>query len=519
MGRELTRNLENMAKLIDSNLRNSPQLALRMIEPTIQMLDKAILKSDMFLFTDMKTEKTLMKASSDLAYARSLLEAGNRQEALQLVNQVKDTVSNLKWQPSADRVQRFVVEGQKQLELLRQPIGQQMSQAGGQYSLSVNQETSGRQIYDLLRSLGLSHESEAAQRLVNSLALQGQSANTTSSQSSHAANQATAQPITNIQEQLTAQERQILQAAVSKIANEWQTAFERRQQASPQSPNVQQTGAQTAFAQSGSVSSFVSQLLEIVRQGGNVQPLLQQAGQTMTEAKATQSSEVTQKFEQLQRLFERSTWDQFQSNNRAQEEQLAGQRQNLKALLMELMKEANGLRGGLQQTAEQTLNQLTGQQLLSRFDSQSNMQSMLLSLPVIFKDQVENIKVFVNGKSKAEKIDWENCSLYFLMDTKKIGETGIQISVTNRNLSVTVKNDTPGIQRMFEPLIERFKTQLDDIGYSVKGMRFAPLTEPVIEKKQAEACSAKKAALQSEKIAAGNVDTAYSQKKGFDFKI
>ncbi len=48
-----------------------------MLETTISKLDNAILKSDMMLFTDMKTEKQLMNASTQLAEAKKLLAKGD----------------------------------------------------------------------------------------------------------------------------------------------------------------------------------------------------------------------------------------------------------------------------------------------------------------------------------------------------------------------------------------------------------------------------------------------------------
>ncbi len=519
--KELTRNLDNIGRLLETGARNSSQLALRMIEPTIQMLDKTLLKSDMLLFTDMKTEKILMKASSQMAEARSLLEAGKQQEAAKLVEDVRNSIANLKWQPTADRVQRFVVESQKQLEYLRQPAEQQLSQALDRYSLPVNDQTSGREIYDLLRGLGLNHESEVAQRLVAQLSDQANVQQTSVQQQMSARQGNTPQVATDglnsMLQNLTPQERELLQALVTKITDDIQSMLNKQ---GNQGAQDQTASTRLAAQTSASIplTQLFAQLLNGVRQGENVQPILQELQTYLQAPKTGMSPEIQHKFEQLQKIFDRNTWENLQATSRSQEEQFSDNRHNLKSLLLEWMKSGQLAKGGGQQAAEQTMTQLTGQQLLGKFDGNSAMQSMILSLPVILKEQVENIKVFVNGKSKADKIDWENCSLYFLMDTKKIGETGIQIAVANRRIAVTVKNDTHGVQRLFAPHLERFTNQLGELGYHMQGVKFAPLSEPTIEKNK-QPGNVKSDRGEQTLPTSSSEEKKYAPKRGFDFKI
>jgi len=522
--KELNKNLDNLVRLVDNGARNSSQLALRMIEPTIKLLDKVLLKSDILLFTDMKTEKTLMKASADLATARNLLENGNRNDALQIIRQVQNTIGNLKWQPSVDRVQRFAVESQHRMEFLRQPIEQQLSQAANQYSLPVDKGLSGRDVFAFMRSLGMNHESEAAQRLVSILTSNeplalGQQSN---------ANQTSTQNISpSVLAQLTPQQRTAFEALVLKLTNELQQTNVQQgaQQASQQNaqPTSIQHSAQQA-PQQNAINQLLSQLVMTVRNNDDVQPIVRQlqmsitnADQPIAQQKSNVSPEQLQKFEQLFKLFDRSTWNQLESFNRQQEQHFNSQNHNLKSTLLELLQQ-NQMNKGAKQ-AEQALSQLTGQQLLSKFDSQSNMQSILFSLPVIFKEQVESLKVFVNGQSKADAIDWENCSIYFLLDTKRIGTTGIQITAANRNISVTVKNDKQGIKKMFEPFVDKFIEKLDEIGYKTNGVKFAPLTEPKENPKaniKANPTTKNRLTDANNAVVNGN---QYVPQKGFDFKI
>ena len=74
--REISRNLDNVERLVNTFKKNAYPQAKQMLETTISKLDNAILKSDMMLFTDMKTEKQLMNASTQLAEAKKLLAKG-----------------------------------------------------------------------------------------------------------------------------------------------------------------------------------------------------------------------------------------------------------------------------------------------------------------------------------------------------------------------------------------------------------------------------------------------------------
>jgi len=152
------------------------------------------------------------------------------------------------------------------------------------------------------------------------------------------------------------------------------------------------------------------------------------------------------------------------------------QQQNLKTALMKLA-QGEGQENNLKvaQQAEQALNNITGQQLLSKSDGSGALQSMFMNLPYMLGGKPENIQVFINSKNDGEKVEWENCNLYFLLETKKLGEVGILLNSTDRNLSVTIKNDTPGFKEKMEPLANFSKEKLQEVGYNVSSINFTRL--------------------------------------------
>ncbi|OES46044.1 hypothetical protein [Domibacillus iocasae] len=147
---------------------------------------------------------------------------------------------------------------------------------------------------------------------------------------------------------------------------------------------------------------------------------------------------------------------------------------------------------------EQASANLTGQQLLSK--PESGLQSMMMSLPFLLGGQAENVNVFIRSKDGGQQVDWENCSIHFLFETKKLGPVGMTISSADRNLSVKVQNDREDFQQKMEPLTVVLKDRLSDIGYRVGAVQFGTFA-----KKEEKA-----------EVKAG---TTSSSSKGFDFTI
>ncbi|WP_100372509.1 hypothetical protein [Bacillus sp. FJAT-45037] len=352
--REISRTLDQVTRQIDQFKNQAQPVAKPLLETTIKKLDNAILRSEMMLLTDMKTERSLMQASGQLAEAKKLLARGHHQEANQIVREVKQLMERLNFQPSETKVKHYVQINERSAQDGRTP-SQAFTQ---QYSETVRApmpDSSPRAMFEMVRNMGLNRDSELALQLAS--------------------------------------------------------------------------------------------------------------------GREQQNQESTER--------------------------------NMKSMLMQLAKsEEEGTRTN--QLANQALNNVTGQQLLSRSDQQSNMQSLYFNLPLLLEEKVENLQVFVNSRNEGEKVDWENCSLFFLMDTPKMGEIGIAISASERQLSVTLKNDDDSFQTRMSPLVDQAVQKLAEIGYSIKGINYAKLNATP-EETQGSTAAPKQ--------------TPTFTEKGFDFKI
>ncbi len=358
--REVIRNIDTMTKVANSTRSNVHSQLKGMLEKSIDILDKAILKSEITLYTDMKTEKQLIEMSSSLAKARSLLSKGKNSEAAKIFDSVKGKLMKLNWKPSQNKI---IHSATKESMFSKKATLQNnfVSNLSNTLNNLQNQQASARNTFDIFRALGLNYESEAAQKLAGNL------------------------------ENLSKQD---LQKNLKAI------------------------------------------MLNL----------------TEGEGKASQESSTNQ--------------------------------QIVKAI-----------------------NNLTGQQLLSKQDSNPHEQSMFFNIPLNVEGNLENVKLFVNGRKNNDKIDWENASLYFLIDTKKMGATGIKISSIDRNLSVTIKNDNKNLEGKVKHLSENLKNNLEKVGYNVIGLKFTDLNEK--NRESNNEVKAKNEFVSSDRLG----------RKGFDLKI
>ncbi|PSL51120.1 hypothetical protein B0H94_10130 [Salsuginibacillus halophilus] len=178
-------------------------------------------------------------------------------------------------------------------------------------------------------------------------------------------------------------------------------------------------------------------------------------------------------------------------------------RQNLKHALLQMAKdegkEAN-------QDIEASLNDLTGQQLLSKED-QGAMQHLFFSLPMMLENKTENLEVYVNGRKQNEQVDWENCDLYFHIETPKLGETGISVEANDRQLNVKLQNDHPDFERRLTPVVDRTASMLEGIGYNVNKITWEPFTDN------------QPAAPENKGSEASETQRPIFSEKGFDYKV
>lgn len=170
---------------------------------------------------------------------------------------------------------------------------------------------------------------------------------------------------------------------------------------------------------------------------------------------------------------------------------------NVKEILMKLMKEESADR-----SIEETLLSLTGQQMMNDSGQQRQQQFHFFNLPFEDDMEINNMKVYMTGKNSSGVLDANNASLYFGMNLKHYGETGVKVEIKDGSVEMTVLNDNVDV---FEAAFETMKDEVSELGY------------PEVKIKVEAYKEVKPFALQGE--IQKNERFTYDEQKGFDFKI
>ena len=142
---------------------------------------------------------------------------------------------------------------------------------------------------------------------------------------------------------------------------------------------------------------------------------------------------------------------------------------NLKASLLRMMENNPGQNN---EALSQLAHKITGQQLLSNSDK-GQFQTMFLNIPLLIDGRIQDAKLYINSRKEKEKLDFENCSIYFLIETKKLGETGILLTSTGRNIAINIKNNKENLEKNIKSLLDNFRENLIDLGYEIGNISFS----------------------------------------------
>lgn len=151
------------------------------------------------------------------------------------------------------------------------------------------------------------------------------------------------------------------------------------------------------------------------------------------------------------------------------------------------------------------LQQVTGQQLLNKHEGTNQVQNAFFRLPLQVGKEVNDVKVFITSKNKFDKMDWENCSLYFLLETKTAGDIGISLKSVNRQLSITFKNDNETFLEEAKPLTEKLSKAIHDIGFQITSVHYDKLLNKTEEA--------------GNEVFKSSTSTSASQREGFDYSV
>ncbi|MGE7903706.1 hypothetical protein ACQKNS_04815 [Peribacillus sp. NPDC094092] len=150
--------------------------------------------------------------------------------------------------------------------------------------------------------------------------------------------------------------------------------------------------------------------------------------------------------------------------------------ETLKPLLLKLLNEQ--IPASIKETAEQILNRITAQQILSQ--ENGPIQNLLLTLPLNLGSIQTDLTIQCSGrKTKDGKIDPDYCRVLFYLELERLKETIIDMQVQNRIIKVTVINRHDAVlEEAADKYLDTLRENLGKMDYRLSGVSFVkPMNE------------------------------------------
>ncbi|TMV52012.1 hypothetical protein FE783_03455 [Paenibacillus mesophilus] len=153
---------------------------------------------------------------------------------------------------------------------------------------------------------------------------------------------------------------------------------------------------------------------------------------------------------------------------------------SLKSILLQLST-SDVVPEPLREQAQQTLQQITGQQLLLSPDRGAVLSHVTLFLPVRHEGGGEHAAaVHVQSrKGKRGEIDARNCRLLFDLNMQTLGLTLVDVQVFDRKVHLQVHNDMPFLGSILERYRGEIEEGLRQNGYQCMSLKCAPFPQPI----------------------------------------
>jgi len=152
----------------------------------------------------------------------------------------------------------------------------------------------------------------------------------------------------------------------------------------------------------------------------------------------------------------------------------------VKSLLLQLASR-DDLPASLREPVQQTLQQITGQQLLLSADRGQTFAYMTFLLPVLQGTNGQTASVHVQSRrNRKGVIDAENCRLLFDLRMDTIGNTLVDVQIMNRWISIVVHNNHSAIHSFLELYRHEMDEGFERAGYRLVSLTGRPFPEPAL---------------------------------------
>ncbi|WP_028611056.1 hypothetical protein [Paenibacillus harenae] len=156
--------------------------------------------------------------------------------------------------------------------------------------------------------------------------------------------------------------------------------------------------------------------------------------------------------------------------------QPAQQTESLKSALLSLIA-ADNAPAAVKETAQQLVQQITGQQLLLTPERNSSLLThVTMFIPIHGQEgnQTASVHIQTRRGHKGE-LDASNCRLLFNLSMHTLGNTMVDVNVTDKIVSLNLWNDHPAIAALTESSKGEIARSLQQAGYQLLSLRTTPL--------------------------------------------
>lgn len=133
----------------------------------------------------------------------------------------------------------------------------------------------------------------------------------------------------------------------------------------------------------------------------------------------------------------------------------------------------------LRELAQQTVHQITGQQLLLSPDREAVLTNVTFMLPMRNGNGEQSGAVHIQSrKGQRGEIDANNCRLLFDLRMEALGDTLVDVQVLDRNVILQVHNDFPHVGLLLEQFRDEIEEGLSRNGYQFMALRHSAFPRP-----------------------------------------
>ncbi|NIK75643.1 hypothetical protein FHS15_000743 [Paenibacillus castaneae] len=152
------------------------------------------------------------------------------------------------------------------------------------------------------------------------------------------------------------------------------------------------------------------------------------------------------------------------------------QQDSLKSALLSLIA-ADDTPPVIKETAQQLVQQITGQQLLLTPERNSSMLThVTMFIPLNSQDGKQTASVHIQTRrGRKGELDSSNCRLLFNLSMNTIGNTMVDVNVTDKIVSLNLWNDHPAIAALADSSKSEIAESLQAVGYQLLSLRTTPL--------------------------------------------